>query len=89
MLYRDPAVSEAAVVGKNDDYWGEAVTAFVVLAPGQSVTADALKERCASALSRYKLPKEFNFVDALPKNASGKILHRELRDAVNRGDYDT
>ncbi len=88
VLYRHPAVSEAAVVGKNDDYWGEAVTAFVVLAPGQSVTADALRERCARALSRYKLPKEFNFVDALPKNASGKILHRELRDSVNRGNYD-
>ena len=89
ILYRHPAVSEAAVVGKNDDYWGEAVTAFIVLAAGQSVTADALKEQCASALSRYKLPKAFHFVDALPKNASNKVLHRELRDAANRGDFDS
>lgn len=89
VLYRHPAVSEAAVVGRSDDYWGEAVTAFIVLVDGQSTIADALREHCSNALSRYKLPKAFHFIDALPKNASNKILHRELRDAVNRGDFDS
>lgn len=89
ILYQHPAVREAAVVGRRDDYWGEAVTAFIVLADGKAVTADDLKEQCANVLSRYKLPKAFHFINALPKNASNKVLHRELRDAVNRGDFDT
>ena len=89
VLHHHPAVGDVAVVGKKDDYWGEAVTAFVVLREGQTITADELKERCAHELARYKLPKEFHFIDVLPRNATGKILHRELRDAVNRGDYDT
>ena len=89
VLHHHPAVGEAAVVGKKDDYWGESVTAFVVLRPGQSATADELKERCAHVLARYKLPKEFHFVDALPKNATGKILHRDLRDSLNKGEFDT
>ncbi len=84
VLHHHPAVVEAAVVGKKDDYWGEAVTAFVVLQPGASADENELKEHCAQALSRYKLPKEFRFQGALPKNAAGKILHRELRDALNR-----
>jgi acyl-CoA synthetase (AMP-forming)/AMP-acid ligase II len=89
VLHHHPAVGEVAVVGKKDDYWGEAVTAFVVLNQGQSATADELKERCAHELARYKLPKEFYFIDVMPKNATGKTLHRELRDALNKGDYET
>ncbi|MBM3504436.1 MAG: AMP-binding protein [Alphaproteobacteria bacterium] len=83
-LHHHPAVLEAAIVGKKDDYWGEAVNAFVVLRPGAHPTADELKTFCAETLSRYKLPKNFHFVDALPRNAAGKILHRELRDRLNR-----
>lgn len=84
VLHHHPAVAEAAVVGKKDDYWGEAVTAFIVLRPGASADERELKEHCSRALSRYKLPKEFRFHEDLPKNAAGKILHRELRDALNR-----
>ena len=85
VLHHHPAVAEAAVVGKKDDYWGEAVTAFIVLRPGASADENELKEHCSQALSRYKLPKEFRIQEALPKNAAGKILHRELRDYVNQG----
>lgn len=84
VLHHHPAVAEAAVVGKKDDYWGEAVTAFIVLRPGASADERELKEHCSRALSPYKLPKEFRFHEDLPKNAAGKILHRELRDALNR-----
>ncbi len=84
VLHHHPAVAEAAVVGRKDDYWGEAVTAFIVLQPGASADEIELKEHCSQALSRYKLPKEFRFQEGLPKNAAGKILHRELRDAINR-----
>jgi long-chain acyl-CoA synthetase len=88
VLHHHPAIAEVAVVGKKDDYWGESVTAFVVLRGGQSATADELKERCGKELARYKLPKEFYFVDALPKSSAGKVLHRELRDQLNRGEFD-
>lgn len=84
VLHQNPAVSEAAVVGKKDEYWGEAVTAFVVLRPGKKITGDELRNECAKELARYKLPKEFLFVDNIPKNATGKILHRDLRERLNR-----
>jgi long-chain acyl-CoA synthetase len=83
-LSRHPAVLEAAIVGGRDDYWGEAVNAFVVIRQGENATPEQLKDFCAETLSRYKLPKAFHFVDALPRNAAGKILHRELRDRLNR-----
>lgn len=89
VLHHHPAVAEAAVVGRRDDYWGEAVTAFVVFRSGESESAEDLKTYCAKDLARYKLPKAFHFIQALPKNATGKILHRDLRDTINRGEYDT
>ena len=83
VLHRHNAVSEVAVVGKKDDYWGEAVTAFIVLRPDKTTTPKELKDECAKELARYKLPKEFLFVDKIPKNSTGKILHRELREKIN------
>ncbi len=80
VLVRHPAVAEAAVFGVPDDYWGEAVHAVVALREGPPVAADELLAFCADrALARFKLPKRIDFVDALPKNAAGKILRRELR----------
>jgi acyl-CoA synthetase (AMP-forming)/AMP-acid ligase II len=68
-----------AVVGRSDDRWGEVPVAFVVLRPGATATAGELVERCRAHLARYKVPKEVTFVDALPRNPSGKVLKRELR----------
>ncbi len=79
VLHRHPSVADAAVVGQPDPYWGEVVTAYVVQAAGCTVDATALKEHCAKYLARYKLPKAFQFVDSLPRNANGKVLHRLLR----------
>nr|WBO76044.1 acyl-CoA synthetase [Streptomyces sp. SBE_14.2] len=77
-LYTHDAVAEVAVVGLPDERWIEAVTAFVV--PRGEVTEAELIERAKEKLPHFKAPKRVVFVDALPRNASGKILKRELRD---------
>lgn len=79
VLYRHPAVLEAAVIGLPDEVWGEAVTAVVVRRSGTCVSAGDLIEHCRTALAGFKKPRRVLFVDELPKNASGKILKRELR----------
>jgi acyl-CoA synthetase (AMP-forming)/AMP-acid ligase II len=79
VLYEHPAVLEAAVVGRADDRWGEVPVAFVVLRPGATVTADALVDHCRAHLARFKVPQDVTFLDALPRNPSGKILKRALR----------
>jgi len=80
VLYSHPAVSEAAVIGIPDPYWVEKVHAVITLNEGASVTADELINFCKEKMARFKAPKSVEFVDALPKNPSGKILKRELRD---------
>ncbi|MDT0611856.1 acyl-CoA synthetase [Streptomyces lancefieldiae] len=77
-LYTHEAVAEAAVVGLPDERWIEAVTAVVV--PRGEVTEDELIAHAREKLTAFKAPKRVLFVDALPRNASGKILKRELRD---------
>jgi fatty-acyl-CoA synthase len=72
-------VVEAAVVGRPDDRWGEVPVAFVVLRPGATTTTDTLLEHCRAELARFKVPKEITFVEALPRNPSGKVLKRDLR----------
>ena len=79
-LYGHVAVREVAVVGVPDDYRGETVKAFVSLKPGQSATADELIAFCKQRMAAYKYPRQIEFVDELPKTASGKVLRRELRD---------
>jgi len=86
VLYEHPAVLEAAVVGVPDERWGEVPKAFVVVKPGMSVSEDELRLFCSSRLAKFKVPKYFAFLDQLPRNASGKVLKRELRlrDSVTR-----
>jgi fatty-acyl-CoA synthase len=79
VLYEHASVVEAAVVGRPDEKWGETPVAFVVLRDGADVTAGELIEHCRGQLARYKVPKEVTFLDALPRNPSGKVLKRELR----------
>jgi len=79
VLYEHDSVLEAAVVAKPDERWGEVPAAFVVLRPGTTVTAEALFEHCGAQLARFKVPKDITFLDALPRNPSGKVLKRELR----------
>jgi acyl-CoA synthetase (AMP-forming)/AMP-acid ligase II len=79
VLYEHEAVLEAAVVGRPDERWGETPVAFVVLREDTSATADELIGHCRGQLARYKVPKAVTFLDALPRNPSGKVLKRELR----------
>jgi fatty-acyl-CoA synthase len=79
VLYEHDAVLEAAVVGRPDARWGEVPVAFVVLRPGAGATADDLLAHCSAQLARFKVPREVTFLEALPRNPSGKVLKRELR----------
>lgn len=76
------AVAACAVVGIPHKYWGEAVTAFVVLRDGKSVSADALIDMCKTKLSRYKAPKDVRFVADLPRNQMGKVIRGRLASDV-------
>jgi acyl-CoA synthetase (AMP-forming)/AMP-acid ligase II len=84
VLYEHAAVLEAAVVGRPDAKWGEVPVAFVALRPGTSVPPDELIEHCRGSLARFKVPKAVTFVDALPRNPSGKVLKRELRGLIDQ-----
>jgi acyl-CoA synthetase (AMP-forming)/AMP-acid ligase II len=79
VLYEHEAVLEAAVVGRPDERWGEVPVAFVVLRTGQAATAEELIAHCAGQLAKYKVPKDVTFLEALPRNPSGKVLKRDLR----------
>jgi acyl-CoA synthetase (AMP-forming)/AMP-acid ligase II len=82
-LLRHPGVEAVAVVGRPDEEWGEAVVAFVVPAGDAAPPAVAdLDQACLDAIARYKRPKEYRFVDALPTNNYGKVLKRDLRDRL-------
>lgn len=80
VLYEHPAVLEAAVVASPDPRWGEVPAAYVALRAGVEVTAEEILAFCAERLAKFKTPKVLRFVDALPRNPSGKVLKRELRD---------
>ena len=78
-IYGLSAVSEVAVVGLPDAKWVEAVTAVIVVKDGHSLSEAVVKAHCQSHMAGFKVPKRVAFVEALPKNPSGKVLKRELR----------
>jgi fatty-acyl-CoA synthase len=78
-IYRLPAVSEVAVVGLPDSRWIEAVTAFIVVKTGQTLGEAQVIAHCLEAMAHYKAPKRVVFVENLPRNPSGKLLKRDLR----------
>jgi len=85
-IYRLPAVSEVAVVGLPDPRWIEAVTAFIVVKFGESLTETEVIAHCHQAMAHYKAPKRVVFVDNLPRNPSGKLLKRDLRQRFLKAD---
>ncbi len=82
LLADHPDVEEAAVVGVPDEQFGERLRAFVVTRNGAQLDADAVKAYVKANLARYKVPRDVCFVECLPRNATGKVLKRELRAAV-------
>jgi fatty-acyl-CoA synthase len=85
VLYRHPAVAEAAVIGIPHELWGEVPMAVVALKPGAQATGEELVRFCEGSLARYKVPKSVAFVDALPRNAAGKVLKGVLRERYGAG----
>jgi acyl-CoA synthetase (AMP-forming)/AMP-acid ligase II len=80
VLHEHPSVSEAAVIGIPHPVWGEAISAVVALKNGHHVTDEELSGFCRSRIAGYKIPKSIFFVSALPRNSSGKVLKRELKE---------
>jgi acyl-CoA synthetase (AMP-forming)/AMP-acid ligase II len=87
VLAEHPGIEYSAVVGVEDEHWGQTVRAWVQTVRGASPTAEELAALCGRNLARYKVPDEFVLVDELPRNASGKVLKRELVtwDPAERG----
>lgn len=79
-IYQLDGVLEVAVVGIPDAYWIEAITAIIVPKEGESLTKEEVTQFCKTKLSTFKVPKYVDFADTLPKNPSGKVLKRTLRD---------
>jgi fatty-acyl-CoA synthase len=74
-------ISEAAVFGVDDEKFGQRLKAVVVLRPGASLDADAVKQYVKENLAGYKSPRDVDFVDELPRTSTGKVLKRELKEA--------
>ena len=83
VLLRHPGVLEVSVIGKPDADWGETVMAFVVVRPGGDLDEAALDRLCTENIARFKRPKAYRFIDALPKNNYGKVLKTVLRERLD------
>jgi long-chain acyl-CoA synthetase len=85
VLLRHSGVREVSVIGRPDPDWGESVLAFVVAGPGSDVSADDLDRLCLDRIARFKRPREYRFLESLPKNNYGKVLKTALREMVEAG----
>jgi steroid-24-oyl-CoA synthetase len=83
-IYRHPSVAECSVFGVPDDRLGEEVGVAVVLKPGEDLAAATLREHCASIMAKHKVPRYVWFLTALPRNASGKFIKRDLKEQLTR-----
>jgi long-chain acyl-CoA synthetase len=85
VLFKHPAVADVSVIGVPDEYQGESVMAVVVLKQGQTATEQEIIDYCRNEIAVFKCPRKVTFRDALPKNNTGKVLRRELRESVAQG----
>jgi len=84
VLLRHPDLVEVSVVGRAHPEWGEEVVAFVVARAGAEIPPEALDRLCLDHIARFKRPREYHFVETLPKNNYGKVLKTELRQILTR-----
>jgi fatty-acyl-CoA synthase len=80
LLITHPAVEEASVIGVEDPEFGRRLAAFVVLKPERPASEDEIRDFVKDNLARYKVPRDVSFIDALPRNPTGKVLKRRLRE---------
>jgi acyl-CoA synthetase (AMP-forming)/AMP-acid ligase II len=80
LLAKHDAIEDVAVIGVDDEQFGQRLKAFVVRRKGEPLSEEDVKEYVRSNLARYKVPRDVEFMDELPRNATGKILKRELRE---------
>ena len=85
VLLRHPDVAEVCVTGQPDPEWGEIVVAFIVAETGRDISPGSLDAHCNASIARFKRPKRYLFVEALPKNNYGKVVKRELRARLAGG----
>ena len=83
-IYRHPSVAECSVFGVPDDRLGEEVGVAVVLKPGEDLAAVTLREHCAGIMAKHKVPRYVWFLTALPRNASGKFIKRDLKEQLTK-----
>lgn len=86
-ILQHPAVLDAAVIGIENKYNTETPRAYIILRPDAMLPTEDLKRFIGHSLARYKIPEEFVFTDRIPKNATGKILRRVLREQASSEDY--
>jgi len=79
VLLAHPKVAEAATIGAPDEIYGEEIVCFIIPRPGETVTAKELSEHCAKTLPSFKIPKQFAFIESLPKSDRGKLKRDELK----------
>ena len=80
VLYQLPQIAEAAIIGVPDERWGETGVAFISLKSNDSIEAKAIIQHCINNLAKFKVPSSVEFIEALPRNATGKVLKRNLRE---------
>jgi fatty-acyl-CoA synthase len=88
VLNDHPQIADAAIVGVSDPRWGEAGIAFIVPRPGTAFDAATASAHCAARLAKYKCPRRYIAIAAIPRSAAGKILKPELRARLNAGEFE-
>jgi long-chain acyl-CoA synthetase len=87
VLLQMPALAEVCVIGRPHPDWGEVVIAYLVTEPGAEISQSEVDAHCLANMARFKRPKAYRFVDALPKSNYGKILKTEVREIENTHEW--